>query len=718
MKTKSIQGRIALVAGGCLLGSAVLLVAYSLISSRSTQNLVGTRVSKLVQDNTAESLKNLAWGHAGVIQAKFDLALDAARTMAQTFELTKSGGVNLGRAQINAILKNVLEKNPEFNGTYSCWEPNALDGNDASSRTGTQGNNATTGRFTPYWNRGTDGRIAVQPLVEYDTMAKHPNGVLKGGWYIGPRENHRESVLDPLPYVVQGKQVYLATLSVPIMVGNKFYGVAGADYNLDFVQTLAGQANRQLFDGKGEVTIVSNMGLVVADSLHPELIGNSFNPIAGANAGSVLRDIQAGSARAWLDDVTNNMVAIAPIQLGRTGKPWSVMIKVPQDVVLAQANLLDQDLQHNGIVSTMWQIMVGLVVTVAATLALWFASGSIARPIRAAVALAKSIQLGDLSQRLHHKSDDEVGQLSHALDSMSDSLSSKVKLAERISEGDLNVDVELASDNDQLGRALQRMVESLNELVRELQGGAGQISASASQVAGLSQVLSDGANQSAEAIAEISSAMVEITAQTKNNADNAGQANHHSQETQEAASLGSGHMDEMIQAMDQIRDSGEHINQIINDIDEITTQTNLLALNAAIEAARAGETGRGFAVVADEVRKLAMRSADAAHKASDLITESAKRTHSGMEIATRTSAALKEILGSASEVSTLVSGIATASKEQSIGINEVSTGLSQIDGVTHRTSSNATDCATAAGELTQQAAHVHSLISRFKVKKR
>lgn len=109
---KSIQGRIAMVAGACLLGSAVALVGYGVVSAKSTQNLVAGRVGELVQKDNAESLKNLAWGHAGVIQAKFDLALDAARTMAHTFELAKDGSnsLNLGRNQINAILKSVLDK--------------------------------------------------------------------------------------------------------------------------------------------------------------------------------------------------------------------------------------------------------------------------------------------------------------------------------------------------------------------------------------------------------------------------------------------------------------------------------------------------------------------------------------------------------------------------------------------------------------------------------
>ncbi|WP_028536546.1 methyl-accepting chemotaxis protein [Paludibacterium yongneupense] len=715
----SIQGKIATVAGACLLGAAFMLVAGGLLFARSTQNMVSSRVGALVQADTAERLKNLAWAHAGIIQAKFDLALDAARTMAHTFELSKmeNSSVNLGRSQVNAILHNVLVNNPDFNGTYSCWEPNAIDGADQAARGSGNGNNAQTGRFTPYWTRSPEGKIAVQPLVEYDTMDRHPNGVLKGGWYIGPRENHKESVLDPFPYIVQGRHVWLTTLSVPIMANGKFLGVAGSDYNLDFVQKISEQTNSTLYDGKGKVLIVSNMGLVVADSAQPELIGKPFTSEVGEqNAATLLSDIQAGKVSAWLDESTGTMNAIAPITLGRTGKPWSVIIKVPTGVVLAQANQLDHDLHSQATSNMIWQVIIGLAITAVATTALWFAAGGISRPVRAAAQLAEAIERGDFSQRLEQNAQGEVGILSQALNNMSHTLQSKAKLAERISDGDLDVEVELASSDDQLGRALQRMVDTLNTLVGELQSGAGLISANADQVADLSQELSDGSSRSAESITEISSAMTEISAQTKNNAANASQANRFSHESQSAANLGSQNMDEMMQSMEEIRNAGERIHAIINTIDAITTQTNLLALNAAIEAARAGESGRGFAVVADEVRTLAIRSAEAARQVAVLIDESAKKTHAGVEIAERTAQSLKTILASTSEVSTLVADIAASSEEQSNGINEVSAGLGQIDGVTQHTSSNAQTCAVAAKELTQQAAQVYSLIARFKIK--
>jgi len=188
MQFKSVQLKIATIAGLCLLSAVVVLVVYGLFSAKNTQNMVSTQVSGLLKETNMQGLQNLAGEQAGQIQEQFDLALNAARTMANTFEVAKEQGssLHIGRDQLNAVLLNVLKRNKGFNGTYSCWEPNAIDGRDADFRVDKDGNNAVTGRFTPYWTRDDKGNIAVQPLVEYDTYDKHPNGVLKGGWYITP----------------------------------------------------------------------------------------------------------------------------------------------------------------------------------------------------------------------------------------------------------------------------------------------------------------------------------------------------------------------------------------------------------------------------------------------------------------------------------------------------------------------------------------------------
>ena len=721
MTLRSIQQRIALIGGLCLLATAGILIGYSVYLASSTQQLVSNRVSQQAQDEALQTLQHLGGKYAGEIRAEFTKALEAARGMATTFAVAKmgaadNGGLDIGRDQVNAVLLNVLKSYPDFNGTYSCWEPDAIDGQDALFAGTQNGNNEQTGRFTPYWTRGADGKIAVQPLVEYDTMDKHPNGVLKGGWYIGPKENRRESVLGPLPYIVQGKQVWLATLSVPIVVNGRFMGVAGTDYNLDFVQKISQEVSGKLFDGQGEVAIISDQGLVVAESRHPNLIGEHFKQVLPDDWQAALGSIQKGEELARLDD-SGMVIVFAPIELGRTGKPWSMMLKIDKDIVLAKAAALEAEMQTQSSRSMLQQIGVGVFISLLAVIALWISSRSVALPIRKAAQLAGAIQRGDFSQRLAHRSADEVGQLSASLDRMAESLQQQVHVAERISQGDLTVDVRLASDGDQLGLALRRMVDNLNELVSQVQLSSALINDKAGEVTRLSHDLSGGATESASAVTEISATINQMASQIRQTSEYAGEANSLSRDSERSARGGNELMATLKGAMQEINQSGQDITNIIRAIEEIATQTNLLALNAAIEAARAGEHGRGFAVVADEVRQLAARSAEAAQRSTRLIQESNARTVKGMELTDETAQALEAIVQGAAQVSQLVDEIASASSQQASGIEQVSLAIEQIDQVVHHNSSNSEQSTQAAQELTQQAEQMIVQVGRFTVRR-
>jgi len=721
MSLKSIQQRIAITGGLCLLATAGILIGYSVYLASSTQGMVSDRVSQQAQEDALQTLQHLGGKYAGEIRSEFTEALEAARGMATTFAVGKlnpvgSGGLQIGRDEVNSILLNVLKSYPDFNGTYSCWEPDAIDGQDFLFTGGQNGNNEQTGRFTPYWTRGADGKIAVQPLVEYDTMDKHPNGVLKGGWYIGPRETLKESVLGPLPYIVQGKQVWLATLSVPIIVDGRFMGVAGTDYNLDFVQKISQEVSGKLFEGRGEVAIISDQGLIVAESRSPDLIGQHFQKVLPNEWQTALSAVQKGEELARLD-ADGTIVVFAPIELGRTGKPWSMMLKINKEIVLAKATELKTEMDAKSDRSMLQQIGAGVLISILAVLALWFSSRSVALPIRKAAQLAGAIQKGDFSQRLAHQSADEVGQLSASLDRMADSLQEQVHVAERISQGDLAVEVRLASEHDQLGLALRRMVDNLNELVSQVQQSSGLINDKAGQVTSLSQDLSSGATESASAVTEISATINQMAAQIRQTSEYASEANALSRDSEHSARGGNELMVTLKAAMQEINQSGLDITNIIRAIEEIATQTNLLALNAAIEAARAGEHGRGFAVVADEVRQLAARSAEAAQRSTRLIQESNARTIKGMELTDDTARALEAIVQGAAQVSQLVDEIASASSQQASGIEQVSLAIGQIDEVVHHNSSNSEQSTQAAQELTQQAQQMIVQVGRFKVRR-
>ncbi len=344
-------------------------------------------------------------------------------------------------------------------------------------------------------------------------------------------------------------------------------------------------------------------------------------------------------------------------------------------------------------------------------------SRMIIRPLHRDMDFAEAIRTGDLSQRLSLESRDEIGQLAWALNGMADGLQEKARIAESIAGGDLRIKVTLASDQDELGKSLQKMVANLRGMVGEIQLAAHQIAAGSAQVSGSSQALSQGATGQAGTLAQISSFMTQMTSQTTCTADNAAAVNRLSDEAKNAAESGNRQMQAMVSAMGEISEASTGISRIIKVIDEIAFQTNLLALNAAVEAARAGQYGKGFAVVAEEVRTLAARSAKAASETAELISGSVHKVETGTSIATTTAEALGDIVAGVTKVSDLVEEIAFASGEQAKGINQVNQGLSQVDQVTRQNTAEAEESAASAEQLSAQAQQLLQMLERFQAGK-
>lgn len=363
-----------------------------------------------------------------------------------------------------------------------------------------------------------------------------------------------------------------------------------------------------------------------------------------------------------------------------------------------------------------WSLSLLLAALVTAAAIGWVLSRLITVPFKKVMGMAEHIAKGDFTQRLGMQHRDEVGLLAQQLDMMAERLARQSGFVENIAQGHLEHKVELASDKDQMGHALQHMSDSLNDLVSRVQTSVEQIDADSQLVSHANQTLSHGATQSAASIEEISASMVEMASQTKMTAENANQAHALSKGSRNAAARGDTLMEELVGAMGEIDRSGQDINKIIKVIDEIAFQTNLLALNAAVEAARAGQHGKGFAVVAEEVRNLAARSARAAKETAQLIEGSAEKTRNGSSIASRTAAALKGIVAGAAKVSELVDEIAAAANEQASGFEQVSRGLTQIEQVTQQNTGNAEESAAAATELSGQAAQLKAVAGRFQVR--
>jgi methyl-accepting chemotaxis protein len=253
----------------------------------------------------------------------------------------------------------------------------------------------------------------------------------------------------------------------------------------------------------------------------------------------------------------------------------------------------------------------------------------------------------------------------------------------------------------------------LSSLSTSLDDGANQVAAASSQVSASSQSLAEGASEQAASLEETSASLEEMSSMTKRNAENAETAKNLANQTRGAADVGAADMKEMSSAMDAIKSSSDNIAKIIKTIDEIAFQTNILALNAAVEAARAGEAGMGFAVVADEVRNLAQRSAQAAKETAEKIEDSIRKSNQGVQISAKVAQSLGEIVEKARKVDELVGEIASASREQSQGILQVNTAVTQMDKVTQSNAANAEESASASEELNAQAATLKEAVEEL-----
>lgn len=294
-------------------------------------------------------------------------------------------------------------------------------------------------------------------------------------------------------------------------------------------------------------------------------------------------------------------------------------------------------------------------------------------------------------------------------------LGSAVATLEKVADGDLTA-VLAVETRDEVGRmanALNRAVEKLNATLREVAESAANATSSSQQLAAASEAIASGAQQQAASLEETSASLEEITAAVRQSADNANQASQLAGSSKDSAEHGQQVVTTAITAMAEINVASAKISDIISTIDEIAFQTNLLAVNAAVEAARAGDEGRGFAVVASEVRSLAQRSAVAAKEIKVLIQDSLKKVAAGSELVNRSGETLQGIVGSVKRVTDIVGEIAAASGEQSTGIEQVNTAMTQMDQVTQSNSAQTEELSATAQSLSEQSAHLMDLVSAF-----
>jgi methyl-accepting chemotaxis protein len=686
LRRLSIQWKITLLAGLCLLAIVALLVTTSLTQARRSAALVSQANSEMLDHSARLRLQAHAETQALRIQRYFMDAYQHGNGFRRLVQVLKARGGNDLRGELTREARASLASNPDVVGLYLVFQPDALDHQDSQFVAQEAVGSNDSGRFSLYWSQPRPGTLEQEAMPEAmlaDTRIS-TSGSPQNRWLTCPQETARTCMLEPYLDEVNGRQVLMTSIALPLLENGKVVGVVGLDIGLDNLQQLSLNGRQELFDGQGQVSIVSPAGLLAGHSRDSSQLGKALDTA-----------------------VPNGLLRVAhPFSPIPDAAPWQVLLELPESVLQAPAMALNQRLDAHNQTANLTSLLIGLGAAVLGLVLVWLTARGVTRPILAVAARLKDIASGegDLTRRLDYAREDELGQLTGWFNRFLDKLQpviAQVKGSLQEARGTADQSAAIASQTSSGMQQQHREIEQVATAANEMSATALDVAHNASQAAQAARGADQASREGLQLIASTRQAIDRLAA-------------------------------DMNTAMDEARtleSRSDQIGSVLEVIRAIAEQTNLLALNAAIEAARAGEAGRGFAVVADEVRSLAQRTQVSVEEIRQVIEGLQQGTqdvvgamHEGQRQAQASATGMEQALPALQRIGEAVAvisdmnlQIASAAEEQSAVAEEVNRNVAGIRDVTESLAGQADESARISQALNRLANQQQALMEQFRV---
>ncbi|WCM53798.1 methyl-accepting chemotaxis protein [Pseudomonas sp. WJP1] len=702
----TIQSKITLLAGLCLVLVVGLLMGLSLYQTHKSSQQVARASSDMLADAAREHMQALGKVQAMQVQRTFmqthEFGQGLSRYLLYLRQLQHQG--NLTRQQLRQELSTQLQQalidKPDLLGLYVVFEPDALDGADAGFANKPELGSNETGRFSLYWVQSKPGEL--QAVIGDEGLLANtepgPSGAPYNAFYTCARDTRQACVLEPYFDEASGSRKLVTSVAFPLLENGKVIAVVGLDINLAALQKNSETSALQLFDGHGQISIVSPRGVISANSQDISRLGQPMD-----NA-QVMDALRLGQPKVFVDP--QQIKVLEPLPPITGAAPWGVLVGVPQEVLLAPVATLQKQLDTQGVQSTALELLLGGGSALLGLLLIGYTARRITRPLQMLTRVMEDISLGegDLTRRLQVQSRDEIGQLA---------------------------------------TAFNRFVERIHHSIREVSSAAHGVNQGARRVLDASNSSLGNFDDQATRTTSVAAAINQLGAAAQEIANNASDASHQASSARQQAEDGRQVVQRTIDVMHELsakisascvnievlNDKTVNIGQILEVIKGISQQTNLLALNAAIEAARAGEAGRGFAVVADEVRSLAGRTQSSAQEIQQMIeelqvgardsvttmTESQQHSEESVTIANLAGSRLSSVTQRIGEIDNVNQSVAAATEEQTAVVEALNVDITQINALNQQGVENLQATLRACTELEQQAARLNQLVGSFRI---
>ncbi|MEZ8291203.1 methyl-accepting chemotaxis protein [Vibrio sp. 10N.237.312.B06] len=705
MRSLSVQWKITLLAGCCLIITSLSLIGFSIYNATSNQQVIKSQSSESVINKTQQLLASVSQLNAQETQRYVDEAIYRAEMLASSAQFLKNNAdenftpsEELRTALDEMVRRSVLNFD-SIQGAYLVFKPDLLDAEDANYVDADYVGSNERGRFAPYWKVADNGENVLPNVLSESTLSDNSNSER----FFCPLSSGQTCISTPRVVSSGGQELLTSSISVPIIVDDVAIGFLGIDLRLDGLTNVVTQSDQSLFEGAGTVYVVSLDGSVIASDDSSIAVGSSFQ--SNNTSSDLMTDfIFGGEVTTQWSENGEWLLAFAPVVAAN--QTWGVLFEIPRESVVADANQLDAIISTKLSEGIKTEVIAGISFILFGLAIIAFASLSIVKPIRQVVERLNDIASGegDLTQRLEVKSQDEIGQLSQGFNLFLDKLQHTIKEVIQTTE-------QVASTTSQAKASASSTRESSESQFKEVD----LVATAAEEMTQTSGLVVQNAEIAVDAACE---------------------ANRSAQQGQQVIELSAGEMRKLVDRMssavpivEELAKNNGNITEILSVIEGISEQTNLLALNAAIEAARAGEQGRGFAVVADEVRNLASRTQssvgeiraviDKVHAGTQDVVEAIQEGNIlANDTALHVQKAVEDlgsIFTSIEAISDMNNQIVRAAEEQQSVSGEVNQSVVNIRDLSAKILDQAAASEQVGSEIDQLSQQQQKLVNQFKV---